>query len=211
MDLSCKTREILVTLTHRVRYLTLEQVKEVWWPAHLSGAKLAARALGHLRKNGLIEVRKVLFHPILNLEGPVGTWCPGQKDPFFGRVSYRLQSRWTENETEGTIYYATQKTVKRFGGAGKGLVYLHQVTHDLHCSVMYLWMWEQQPERAAKWVPEFLLKKGGKRHEKTPDAAIREEDGRLSCILEFGGRYDARRVAQFHEYCASKDLPYEIW
>ena len=36
-----------------------------------------------------------------------------------------------------------------------------------------------------------------------------EEPPRL--VLEFGGAYDAARVERFHEDCAERRLPYQLW
>ena len=30
-------------------------------------------------------------------------------------------------------------------------------------------------------------------------------------VIEFGGAYSKRKLAEFHRHCATRGLPYEIW
>lgn len=206
-----KSREILVTLTHKVRYLSAAQISETWWSDTESGKRQARKKILELCRSGLVEQRAILSHPMLPLSGPVIEWEPRFEAPHFGRAAYQLQSRWKDPERQQTIYFATKVAVKRFGGVAGGLVLAHQVTHDLHVTQMYLSVLSRNPELAERWTPEFLLKPFLPKFSKTPDAAFLDSDREIGRILEFGGRYDARRVARFHEYCAKYKYAYELW
>lgn len=198
-------------LTHKVRYLSGPQIAETWWSASDSGRRQARARLLQLVKMGLIERRAILAHPMLPLAEAVSEWSPGANAPDFERVAYRLQSRWKEPERQQTIYFATKAATKRFGGAAEGLVHAYQITHDLHVSAMYLRLLETSAELALRWTPEALLAPLLPRFSKIPDAAFVESSGRITRILEFGGRYDARRVGKFHEFCAKQNYAYELW
>ena len=47
--------------------------------------------------------------------------------------------------------------------------------------------------------------------EKRPDALLVGPGGQPRLVVEFGGRYDAARVRDFHQDIARRDLPYQLW
>ena len=51
-----------------------------------------------------------------------------------------------------------------------------------------------------------------RRGEKLPDAVLAEFASSAPLrVLEFDGRYDVRRLQQFHDDCQERGLPYETW
>ena len=152
----------------------------------------------------------VRAHPELALAMPVWRWSPGDADPPFGCISYRLRVRWTEPVEPTTIYVASRKTALRFAGHGGRLPHPLQATHDLHVTGVFLRLRERSPEEAALWVPEekFANKRRG---QKLPDAEIQDSTGHTLRVIEFGGSYPPERVRKVHEDCARRELPYELW
>jgi hypothetical protein len=109
------------------------------------------------------------------------------------------------------IYRATQTTNNQYGGSTRPKpVHPDQVTHDLHVGLVYLHFFRADPEAAAAWVGEDLRPKAGY-HLADPDALLEYEDGRPEMAVEFGGRYDARRVRDLHEDCQSRGRAYQLW
>ncbi|MEJ7637234.1 MAG: hypothetical protein WKF75_04390 [Singulisphaera sp.] len=47
--------------------------------------------------------------------------------------------------------------------------------------------------------------------QKLPDAILHDGEGRPRLAIEFGGSYQAVRIADFHADCAARTLPYELW
>ncbi|MBU0716954.1 MAG: hypothetical protein KJ749_01790 [Planctomycetes bacterium] len=206
-----RDEQILETLVLRVRLLSLEQIAGAWWSDADSPAVFTRRRLSRLSEEGLLERSSLLAEPFLDLQAPLVAWEPGAPPPDYDAVAYSLQSRWTEPPTSTTVYVATTKARNQYGGAGRGgLRYRLQATHDLHVSAVYLRLLKADPESAAAWVGEDLRPKAGFRL-KDPDAVIEYDDGRPPLVIEFGGKYDARRIRDFHEHCEKFTLRYELW
>lgn len=202
---------ILRTLACKVRYLTLQQVAATWWRSALHRALIARRRLRLLREKGLLEEVTLPAHPMLPLAEPIVRWRVGDEDPPFDQVAYRLQQRWAAQYRPTRIFFATARAARHFGAVNRGRI-LHpdQITHDLHVSALYLKLLKEAPELAAHWVgeDEFAKEREG---EKLPDAVLRDGKGPPAFVVEFGGRYDASRLRDFHEDCRKRMLPYDLW
>ena len=86
-----------------------------------------------------------------------------------------------------------------------------QATHDLGVSEVYLRLLETDADSAALWQGEDLISPL-RRRQKLPDAVLAPSPAaRPRLVLEFGGAYNADRVRGFHDDCAARRLPYEIW
>lgn len=202
---------LLETLVFKVRLLALEMIAEAWWSNAIAPEVHADRRLQHLVEAGLLEQVEVLAEPLLALKSPVFCWQPDEPEPDCDAIGYALQSRWTQAPRHTTIYVATKKAINEYGGRGRGgLRRRLQATHDLHLSAVYLHYLRDDPDAAAAWVGEDMLGKAG-HHVKDPDAIVLDPEGRPEKIVEFGGRYDARRVRDFHDHCARFGLSYELW
>lgn len=225
-----RNREIVHALTLKVRYLSLPQIARHWWSDTATGQRKVRQALAPLVASGYLERRDVMVEPELELREPVCVWHPGEPAPRFGAVSYQLQSRWrtARRGPEGgievvPIVTATKKAAVRFGGFARGIARPDQVGHDLHCSQIYLRLAATDPAAAAAWAFEETLqywrKRGAgrargeekPRREKLPDAALMDQEGNIRMVVEFGGRYDAKRVEKLHVWCEALSYPYQLW
>lgn len=210
MMLNDRDTDLLTTLTTRVRLLTTEQVARLW---QLDGAVARSKIRRRLRSlcaARLLEERPILAEPSLPLQSPVVVWESGDPSPDFHAVAWRLQRRWTESASETTVYIATEFAADTFGGVAARLPTIGQETHDLHVSEVYLLMRQHRPALAAFWLGEEIVRPT-RVHEKLPDAVIVDPSGNPVLIIEFGGRYDHQRVADFHQDCQARGLPYELW
>lgn len=130
--------------------------------------------------------------------------------PEFQHLAYLLRSRWTRPLRDTAIVVATASTGARLGGRGGRQPRRSETTHDLHLAAVYLKLRRENLRLAARWVSEALIQaEGGGQDEKLPDALIRLRSG--TTAIEFGGVYSARKLAEFHEHCASHGFAYEVW
>jgi hypothetical protein len=75
---------------------------------------------------------------------------------------------------------------------------------------VWLTLHEQARDWAEAWRSEDLLAPT-RRGEKCPDAFIVNQAEDVCCVIEFGGAYSAARVREFHDDCAERSLPYQLW
>ncbi len=200
--------EVLNTLTHDVRALTLNQIARTWWNNSFSGRAAARYRLARLVERKLVQIMTVVTHPELPISEPVCVWAPGDSEPEFGKIAYLLQRRWTKAVERLPVYVATQRAARLMGGFGGRLKQPLQATHDLHVAAVFLLRRKQHGKGAFGWLLEDVIAHE-RRGEKLPDAVIR--DGKSELVIEFGGAYRKERVRKVHEDCAERGLPYEIW
>jgi hypothetical protein len=204
------SEEIVLSLATKIRVLTLNQAVPSWW-----GSSPAARATGKRHLDSLVAqdalLRLVLrAHPELPLAEPVWTWKPGEPEPPFGVISYQLRKRWTRPLVPTSVYVASTQSARRYAGSGGRLAHPLQVTHDLHVSAIYLRLLLTDPPQAQRWVSEDVLAPLLRR-KKIPDAELRDQEGRTTKVIEFGGSYPPERIRLVHEDCERRQVPYELW
>ena len=213
MLLTARDEDILCTLAHSVRLLTLGQIAAVWWNGTKKPEMTARRRLSQIEKQGLIAKDHVLARPFLSLERPVLSWKPGDSDPDFEALAYHLRERWRGLTYESVlVFFATQAAVNRFGGYMSGILdHPHEATHDLHHAELYVRLKRDHPKLVSGWVSEAQLAKKAEPFEVLPDAVLNDPTGAARLIIEFAGIYDARRLRRIHDYAANREVPYELW
>lgn len=213
LQLATPDQELIGLLTRRVRVLSLAQIARTWYADRVDPVRGARRRITDLARAGLVETMTTMAHPELMLEQPELAWHPGDAEPEFGGLSYRLRQRWNQPLQNTLLVLATKGANQRFGGfLGGRRPRRSEVTHDLHLATVFLWYQTQRPAWAKRWQPEQeQYARGGGRGARLPDAIIRDRDrarGR-DLIVEFGGAYSKLKLAQFH--AALGHLPYQIW
>ena len=108
-----RDRDVLETLNHHVRLLTLIQIVAAWWSRSPAALKNAAKRLRALTDAGLIHRQRILARPLLPLSVPEASWKPGQPRPAFGELSWRLAARWADQPRLTTVYCATGRSSPR--------------------------------------------------------------------------------------------------
>lgn len=207
--LSHREREILTALDQKVRLFGQRQLAEHWWHGDLANTR---RGMQRLAQGGFCERLVVLARTLPPLDAPLVTWRPGDPAPDCGAVAYRLSSRWRERAARPTsVWIASEQTARLFGGVRRGaLQQPTQATHDLGVAAVWLRFRALQPTWAAAWRGEDQLAHT-RRGEKLPDAFLVDGAGAVAAVIEFGGGYSAERVAAFHDDCAGRNLPYQLW
>ena len=211
-QIQTRDQEVLSALSRRVRLFSLAQIASFWWGEGEVALANARRRLAKLTDAQLLSRFQVLAIALPSLAEPVSDWRPGQPEPEFGAVAWKLQNRWQQPSRKTTVYVATARASGIYGGRARGeLKHELQATHDLGVSAMYLALLRKDPALADFWVGEDMIRLF-RLGQKIPDAAIADSPrSHPKLILEFGGAYDVRRLRRFHADCAKKETPYEIW
>lgn len=208
LTLTARDEDLIQALTGRFRLITVPLVACLW----SSSEAYVRRRLSQLDAAGLLTATRVLAHPLLDLSEPVARWRPGDPEPDFGAVSYRLKARWTLGPKRTTVYLPTRRAVHLFGGAGGRFDYPLQATHDLHIAALYVRLATTRPEEADHWRGEEMLRLARTRGRgKVCDAVIVNEREKPIQAIEFGGSYRADRVRAFHRVMANRRLGYDLW
>lgn len=206
-----REQELVSALALKIRMLSFDEILRSWWPASKSATTNARRRLTELVQDGLLVRERALARPRLPLEEPIFRWQPGEAAPDFGKLSWTVKSRWTEPPREVTVYLASRRAAAIFGGKANGKIKNpSQATHDIHLGALYLKLCREAPTIAAGWIGEDILAPT-REHQKLPDAILHDREGRPRLVVEFGGAYPAERLQAFHEDCAARELPYELW
>jgi len=209
-NLTDRDQQVIQTLTHRVRVLTLDQIARTWFPDGDHPRSNASRRMGVLERTGLLARATILARPELVADVPVLRWFPGHAAPPFEKLAYGLVSRWTQPAVPTAIFMATRSAGIRSGGFGGRRPRRSEATHDVCLAGVYLRLLEIEPLVAQTWVAESKLRhRGFGENAMLPDAMM--ERGGRSIVVEFGGAYSAAKLKLFHEFCKGRDLPYELW
>ena len=201
--------DIVDAHTRRVRMMTLTQMGHVWWP-ELVSQKPIRRELKRLRDGGLLWRTMINAHPRLAIKFPVSVWEPSQTEPDFQRVAERIRSRWRHCGEPTEVYWASSQAANLFGsGAGQLPNVLHR-DHDLLLSEDYVFYRLRCADVVHRWASEDVFPKAGFRI-KTPDAFLFDDSGKPMLVVESASKYGIRQIESFHQHCAERDLPYELW
>lgn len=210
VTLTSRDRELLDTLTVRVRVLTLAQIARTWWPQTADPKRQCRERLVRLEAAGWVTLFHATARPELALSGPVATWKQASEQPDMDAVSYALKVRWQQPARVQSMLTATDQAGKFFGGHGGRKPRASEATHDLHLASIYLKLRSENAKLASTWRSEARLAK--ERTDgvgKVPDAMVIDRGQRR--VIEFGGSYHAPKLREFHTYCAQRNWAYEIW
>jgi hypothetical protein len=206
-----RDREILETLTLRVRMLSVAQVARTFWSNGAIGEANSRRRLSQLDDAGLVHRLTVMARPELNLTEPLIDWRPGLEAPALGQVAYKLKRRWTEPVRSTAVVIATARAASQLGGTGGRRPRASEITHDLHMATVYL-LARTDHARSRRWISEAAYsKRWGKAGERVPDAALLSSRGGRKKLIEVGGAYPKRKLEGFHRFCEDQELGYELW
>jgi hypothetical protein len=201
--------EILESLTRRVRLLSTEQLRRIWWPDDVA-RPTARRRLVLLTEAGFLNRTIINAHPLLPVTRPLFAWTPAAPEPDSFAVAQCARSRWTEAAQPIEVFWATRLAANLFGSTAGRLSGLIHRDHDLLLGQVFVWYRTNRPADARAWLGEDALPKAGYRI-KDPDAFLLGPENRPIRVIESAGSYAPAQVQSFHEHCVEHDLPYELW
>jgi hypothetical protein len=198
---------VLRAMSLQVGLFGQRQLADSLWFGDVANAR---RRLRRFHELGLVSRYVVMARPLPELLSPVFAWQPGAEEPDAGQIAFQLQSRWRYRALRSTVVYLpTERTVNQFGGRRKTLI-SSQISHDLGVSQVWLWFWCNYPNHAKAWRGESMLN-DNEPGQSLPDAVLVDSNDEPVVLIEFGGDYDAERIANFHDDAAIRGLPYQIW
>lgn len=198
---------ILKALSLQVRLFGQRQLAESLWSGEIANARRRLRRFVEL---GLVKRKVALARPLPEMLSPVFQWMPGRAEPDVGQIAFQLQSRWRYQALRSTIVFVPTPTIlNHFGGRQKTLM-SSQASHDLGVSEVWLWYLRNRPALAAAWRGEDLLIEN-EPGESLPDAVLVDANEQPVMLIEFGGDYNANRIATFHDAAAMRGIPYQVW
>lgn len=208
LQLRQRDEVLLEALALRVRVLGQRQAADAFWSSHVANAR---RRLQQLVNAGMLSRAIVPAQPLPELIQPIVRWQPGQSMPDANQVAFQLQSRWRFRSLRPTVvYFPTEKTILQFGGRVRSQNKTTQITHDLGVTATWIRYFQQSNRMTSVWVGEEVLAPT-RINQKLPDAALVDQQGEPTLLIEFGGSYAAARVAAFHDDAAFRQLPYHLW
>lgn len=208
MNLTLASERILDALLWRVRVLAFSHVAE------LVGKDEASRSLRTLSRNGFVESLHIQTK-LLQLTGPIFEWAPEDPtQPDFWKLSWAAEARFNNIEAQShTIYLATEKACRHFGGVGGRLRQPFQLQHDLGTASTFVAYVTRASTDRQGWIGEDCIRRFY-RHlkiKKIPDAAAISDD-QVAKAIEFAGRtYSGDYIGKFHAFWKKKNTQYEIW
>lgn len=198
---------VLRALSLQVRLFGQRQLADALWAGDIANAR---RRLHRFVEMGLIRRSVVMARPLPELLSPVFIWQPGHNDPDVSEIAFKLQSRWRYRALRSTVVYLpTEHTVNHFGGRHKAVMSA-QVSHDLGVSEVWLWFCTNHPRHANAWRGENQITEN-EPGQSMPDAILVDANDQPAMLIEFGGDYEAERIAAFHDDAVLRGLPYQIW
>lgn len=200
--------DIVETLTRRVRLLSLAQIQAIWWNGTTS-TRTVRRRLMKLVQADLLQ-QFIVNAEALIPTAPLLSWTPGMPTPDCVAVSRQAKTRWNQVATPHELYVASPRSANLYGSMAGQLPPLHHRDHDLLLGHVYVVYRTQRPDVAPLWVGEDSRPKAGFRV-KDPDAFLVSRGGQIQRVIESAGRYSSAQCRSFHEHCAARRLPYELW
>jgi hypothetical protein len=202
---------VLDDTSNRFKQITAEQISRGYGFSRSGTRNLLSAFTGE----GLLGSIQVLAPKELPpCEAPLFAWNTATDEaPDFGALSYRAIQRWSREVVLQTVYYATPRTAKLFGGhSGRPRNLMHGF-HELQLTETYLAYRARWPELAEWWFDgEALFPRHRRYRVRVPDAIIySSKDGQTLRAIEVVGSYPPNRIRSLHNACVSRRLPYELW
>lgn len=201
--------QIIEAITTGVRFLSLDQITRFWYGGDSDEAH---QVIGELEERQLVVIESHLVHPEFEVIDPEFVWSPGDPEPDFSPVAYRLRKRFGEQKVMLDLVFPEKLACERYGGT-RLRPRVSEVSHDLHLGAVYLAMRETvRNDSEVHWVSGDSLRADGKTHQfqgAVPDAVLADSAGAVTTIIEGGGRYSKGKLESLHRvYCSTA---YQIW
>ena len=211
IGLSPRDIEILITLSVRVRVLSLPQIRRCWWRLSHDANDVCFRRMRLLEQAGLLVKRRITAIDVGQLSGPLACSAPGQYVPDLGALAWQLRKRWRAGRIARSFSWRLHvcPTVWRSppGPNSTRFPGFARFGRGRHVPRAY----RTHPALIEHWIDEDRfapLRRG----QKLPDAVIASDLTSLpTLVLEFGGDYPKSRLQDFHDDNESRGLPYQIW
>ena len=208
MKLSRRTM-ILDMLAYRVRLISWPQLVGLG-PNSRAYVRNLRRLIHGLEKSRLIRRVAVLARPAPVIEKPLWVWPVGDPGPNFQAIQYQAEQRNLRPVQTITVFLGTARLANALGGTCGHQLNHHSATHDLGVTGVFLHLWQTNPALALAWQGEDIVAPSRHR-QKLPDAILYNRAGDPTMAIEFIGDYPVERIQAFHDDCAARGMPYEVY
>lgn len=204
-----RDRMLIVSLTQRVKVLTVEQVHAAWWRD--AAADTVRQRLSRLCTAGWLVPVRILVRDIdLHPSASVLAWTPGESEPDWPQLIRFTSNRWQALLRSVRAIVGTRHAANHFGGQPR-YPRPSEATHDTFLGGVYLRRLAVCPVEADAWSGEGQMATepsidGGV----VPDALIRRS-GITIAVEVVGESYVETKLRRFHEYCRLRNWRYELW
>jgi hypothetical protein len=204
-----RDREIVVTLTNRVKVLAIGQIHRAWWlDANLANTR---RRIHRLCIAGWLLPVRVLSKDIdLNPVAPLRIWAPKEPEPDWSCIIRMTSTRWRSPLKSMSAVVGTAQAARHFGGQARH-PRVSEGTHDLFLAGVYLRLIAERSDDAVHWMGEGqLVAAAGGGEGGVPDALIQRPDCPIA-IEVVGESYTPTKLRAFHAHCDRQNWRYELW
>ncbi len=199
----------LDALAFRGRLFSRSQVREVGTGTEAC-ARRERRLLASLFSAGLARELVLLARPTPRIDGPLACWGPDKPTPDFDAIQYLAEKRQYAPVAATKVIVGTEKLSNILGASCGGKINHHAASHDLGVSNVYLFQVKTNRYPDLSWQGEDIVAPT-RVGQKLPDALLYSAQGEPVLAVEYIGDYPATRIAAFHEDCAARRLPYEVY
>lgn len=200
---------ILDALAYRVRLFSDRQLLGLGPSSH-SYPRSLRRLLRRLELARLIRRLAILTRPVPVIDKPLHVWRLGDPAPNFNAIQYQAQQRSLRPVETMTVFLGTARLAQALGGTCGHPLNHHSAMHDMGVAGIYLHLWRTKPDLALAWQGEDIVAPARHR-QKLPDAILYNRAGEPIMAIEFIGDYPVERIQAFHDDCAFRGLPYEMY
>jgi hypothetical protein len=141
---------------------------------------------------------------------PLHVWRVDDPPPNFHAIQYQAEQRNLGSVETVTVFLGTWRLAQALGGTCGHPLNHHSASHDMGVAQTYLHLWRTNRDLALAWQGEDIVAPSRHR-QKLPDAILYNRAGEPTMAIEFIGDYPVERIKAFHDDCASRGLPYEVY
>lgn len=205
---------VMRVLTRQVRAITLDQATRTIASNGLPKASVKPLMADLMDMEWIDTSPMVVAYP--RVQERILLWHRHRRTPDHEKTRWQLARRWSHVEpVSTTVYWATAKGERFYGGVAGMLNHTGQIEHDLGSAEVLTLAYERNRKWAADWIGEDLLKREhpqvAERLKAMPDAVTLNHHSEIFKAIEFGGQYTTERLKRLHEAFASRDIRYELW
>lgn len=200
---------LVATLTSAVRFLSVSQIAKLWCDGNQA---VATEYIQELEQQGLVVLESHLVHPEFEVTRPEFVWSPGDPEPQFMPIAYRLRKRWSHQKQMKQLVFPGRAACEKYGGT-RVRPRKNEISHDLHLGSVFGFMVGQLgKDTLQRWVSGDLLRSQGRTAEfsgNVPDAVLVDSQNSVETIIEGGGSYPRAKLEMLHREFSH--LPYLLF
>jgi hypothetical protein len=187
MPFSRASEDVGYVLAEKVRVLTLNQIRDLWFADSKDPSGTARRFIRKLVASGVVLSTTEMLYAEPNVSKPLLEWEPtSEEEPDLGRLSWKACSRHKGPPVRTVVVRIADARQCR----------ATSLMHDVMLSRIFLNHLHLDPTVFARWTHEDQMRATDRVrfNHRVPDALLREED--RDVLIECISSYDKRRLTE---------------